>query len=196
MYGHVGITSNYVDRGITQSKKGPSINAGAGYWFGNSGRLGFEGASVAYEDENANVEMRLFSDYKFVFSPQSEFKIRVDWVRYFSDSQRNKVIATLDQTISGYHILASREDNFEGTKTPRNWFGIHRDWAYTQTVQFNTTLGYSMVEDFNSYFDTRVAASYLMNTMTVALVNTYVSSAAQFGGRADVAFFVTLEARF
>lgn len=197
LYGNVGLTTNYVDRGLTQSKKGPSINAGFGYWFGSTGRIGFEGASVGYTDENASVEMRLLTDYKFNFTPATDLKIRLDWVRYFSDSNRNKLIATLDQNIWGYHILASREDNFEGTKNPRNWFALHKDWAFTPSIQFNTTVGYSMPEGYNSYFDTRLAATYLMgSSFNVALVNTYVSSASQFGGRADTAFFLVLEARF
>ncbi|MEZ0392869.1 MAG: TorF family putative porin [Pseudobdellovibrionaceae bacterium] len=196
MYGTVGLTSNYVDRGITQSKKGPSLNAGMGYWFGPQGRIGFEGASVAYQNESTSVEMRLLTDYKFVFTQATDFKIRVDWVRYFSENIRSKLIATLDLNLFTYHVLASREDNFEGTKRPRNWFALHKDWAYTQSVQINGTVGYSMPEGYDSYFDTRIGASYLMTNITVGVFNTYVSKAQQFGGTADTAFLLELQARF
>lgn len=197
LYGGVGLTTNYVYRGLTHSKKSPSMNAALGYAFGNNGRIGFEGASVSYLDENANLEVRLLTDYKFVFTQATDLQFRLDWVRYFPEGIRDKVIVTLDQNLWGYHILASREDNFEGTKNPRNWFGLHKDWAYTQSIQFNTTFGYSMPTGYNSYFDTRVAATYLFsNTFTIALVNTYVSAASQFAGRGDTAFFLTLDAKF
>lgn len=196
MYAEVGLTNNYVDKGLTQSDKNLSINAGTGYWFGNQGRIGLNAASVKYANESATVELAGFGEFKFIFTPNADLRIRNDLYRYFSESTRDKVVVLLDQNFFDYHVLLLREDNFEGTKKPRNWFAFHKDWVFSPSIQFNTTAGYSMVDPFDNYFDTRVGLTYITGNITASLVNTYVSNASQFGDRADSAFLVVLAAKF
>jgi uncharacterized protein (TIGR02001 family) len=195
-YGEVSLSTNYIDKGITQSNKTISVGAGYGYQFGNTGRIGVAAASVNYVGESANVELSPFGEFKFVFTPNADLRIRNDLVRYFAEGVRNKVKVLLDQNFFDYHVMLFREDNFEGTKNPRNWFAFHKDWVYSPSVQFPTTVGYSMVEDFNNYFDTRVGVTYLTGNLTVSFVNTYVSSSSQFGGRADTSYALIIAAKF
>jgi len=196
MYGAVSLQNNYVEKGITQSNKTISVGAESGYWFGSQGRIGIHANSVSYLGESATVELAGFGEYKFVFTPNADLRIRNDLVRYFAEGVRNKVVVLIDQNFFTYHVLLSREDNFEGTKKPRNWFAFHKDWIFSPSVQLNTTVGYSMVEDFDNYFDTRAGITYLTGNITASFVNTYVSAASQFAGRADTAFFVVLTAKF
>lgn len=196
MYGEVSLQSNYVDRGLSQSNKTISVGAEAGYWFGGQGRIGMHANSVSYVNETATVELAGFGEYKFIFTQNADLRIRNDLIRYFSQDTRNKILVLLDQNFFDYHVLVSREDNFEGTKKPRNWFAFHKDWIYSPSIQFNTTVGYSMVEDFDNYFDTRVGLTYLTGNITASLVNTYVSNSSQFGDEAETAFFVILAAKF
>jgi uncharacterized protein (TIGR02001 family) len=196
MYGEVGLSSNYVDKGLTQSNKSISVEAGAGYWFGGQGRIGTYANSVNYTGESANVQLAAFGEYKFIFTPNADLRIRNDLVRYFAEGIRNKVAVLLDQNFFTYHVLLFREDNFEGTKTPRNWFAFNKDWTYSPSVQINATVGYSMVQNYNNYFDTRVGATYLTGNLAVSVFNTYVSAASQFGGRADMAYFLVVAAKF
>jgi len=196
MYGVASLQSNYVEKGITQSNKTISVGAEAGYWFGGQGRIGVHANSVSYLGESATVELAGFGEYKFIFTPNADLRIRNDLVRYFAEGIRNKVVVLIDQNFFTYHVLLSREDNFEGTKRPRNWFAFHKDWIFSPSVQLNTTVGYSMVEDFDNYFDTRAGITYLTGNITASFVNTYVSAASQFAGRADTAFFVVLAAKF
>lgn len=196
MYGEAGVTTNYVDRGLTQSEKAPSVRAGLGYWFGTQGRIGFEAHSVNYADENSQVELRAIGEFKFSFSATSDLRIRNDLIRYFADERRNRVQITLDQNFSGYHILASREDNFEGTDRLRDWFALHRDWPLGSSYQFNTTIGYSVPVGYEAYFDTRLGVSYLTDNLTISLFNTWVSKPDQFSERGDTTFLLTILARF
>lgn len=196
MYGEIGLTTNYVDRGITQSNKGPSLNAGLGYHFGGQGKIGLEAASVNYPNESANVEMRVFGEYKFVFSQNADLRLRDDLVRYFSEDTRSKMLVSLDQNIMGYHILVSREDNFEGTKKPRNWFALHKDWPFGTSYQLTGTVGYSMVENYDAFFDALAGVNYLVSNMTFGLSTTYVSSSSQFQGMADQFFIFSFNAHF
>lgn len=197
MVGEISVMSNQIDKGLSQSKKGPAVDAGFAYLFANQGKIGLNAASVAFENENANVRLGLYGEYKFIFSPTADLKIRNDWVRYFSQGQRNKTIISLDQNFSGWHIIALREDNFEGTKEARNWFGLHTDWPMGGFA-LNTTVGYSQVaQPYQNYFDTRVGLTYTTSNLAITLGNTYVSKASQFsGGIADTAFFLILSVNF
>lgn len=196
MYGEIMVMSNYVDRGITQSNKGPSIGAELGYLFGPQAKIGFEAASVNYPGESANVEMRLLGEYKFLFNANSDLRIRNDFFRYFSESQRNKVMVTLDQNFFTYHILYAYEDNFEGTKSPRSWFAFHHEFAYSPTFVIPVTAGYSMVSGYSNYFDTRAGFAYITPSLEAGVYHTYVSAASEFGGQADMAFLLEVVAKF
>ncbi len=194
--GQVGLTSNYIDRGITQSANGVSMNTSLYYRFGDLGKLGLGAASVKYRNESATVETRLFGEFKFIFTPNSDLLIRNDLLRYFSEDRRNKVSFTLDQNFFSYHILFSREDNFEGTSNKRNWFAFQKEWNLWADFPIDSHLGYSMVEGYDSYFDLMAAIQYKITDFKVALGISYVSSSTQFNGAADPSGFFKLNAEF
>jgi len=197
-YGDISVMSNKVEKGITQSNKNPSVEAGFGYLFGTQGKIGFDAGSVSFPDENANVALAIFGEYKFIFSPTSDLKVRNDLIRYYSEGLRNNTIISLDQNFSGYHILLSRDDNFEGTKTHRSWYAFHKDWPWTATYLINTTIGYSTLEldDYANYFDTLVGITYQTGNLAIALNNTWTSKASQFNGEADLFFALVVTAKF
>ena len=196
MYGEIALTNNYVDKGITQSDKAASVYAGAGYWFGNSGRIAFAANSVKYQSEEANVEARLLGEFKFNFSALTNLKIRNDFVRYFPADKRNRIEMSLDLDVGGYHIIILRDDNFEGTKNPRTWYAFHKNWLMGTSTSVDTTGGYSIIPGYSSFFDTRLGLNYLSGNMTYSVANTYVSAASQFNGRADMMFFAIVAAKF
>lgn len=196
LVGDISIKSNDVDRGITQSNKSPSVGAGFGYMFGKEGKIALDSASVAFPSEGANVRLGFFGEYKFIFSPTADLKVRNDWVRYFSENKRNKTVITLDQNFSGWHILASREDNFEGTKEARNWFGLHRDIPMGSLI-LDATVGYSQVASpYQNYFDTKVGITYPSTNLSLSLFHSWVSNSGQFNGQADMAFYLALVVNF
>lgn len=196
MYGEVGLASNYVDKGITQSNKNLSFTAGLGYWFGAQGRIGVDATSVKYINDDATMEIRLLGEYKFLFTPNSSLKIRNDFYRYSPSGQRDKILVSLDQDLFTYHVLYSYEDNFEGTRSPRSWFAFNHDFPFMSVYQLNATLGYSMINNYTSYFDTRLGISYTTSNFSVGIFNTYVSAADQFNGAADMAFLLAFNAKF
>lgn len=196
MYGEIGLVSNYVDKGLTQSNKNQSVTAGLGYWFGGQGRIGLEVSNVKYLTDETNMEFRLLGEYKFVFTQNSDLKIRNDFYRNSPSSLRDKTLVTLDQNFFTYHVLYSYEDNFEGTKQTRSWFAFGHDFPFASTYLLNATVGYSMVSGFTSYFDTRIGISYATSNVSFGLFNTYVSSADQFSEAAETAFLLAFLAKF
>lgn len=196
MNGQIGITTNYVDRGLTQSNKQPSIAAAFDYRFGGGGRLGFEAANVEYPEESARIEMRGFGEYTFVFTSNADLRIRNDWVQYMNGGQRNKTVVLLDQNFFSYHVLFSREDNFEGTKNSRNWFAFQRDWPFWRGTILGTTVGYSMVEGYDSFLDALLKVKYPLGSFNLSLALTYVTNSSQFNGQADPSVYVAVDTKF
>lgn len=197
MYGEITLMSNYVEKGLTQSDKNPSLGAELGYGFGGQGRMGVVAYSVKYPLEDVSVSMRIYGEYKFIFTPTAALKVRNDLVRYFAGDSRNNILIKLDQSFGEYHILYEYEDNFEGTNTNRNWFGFRKDWPFATIYQFNVTAGYSMVElPLNNFFDTKIGVSYTTPTFSAGIFNTYTSQAAQFGGQGDMFFLLEVVAKF
>lgn len=198
MYGDISIVSDYVEKGLTQSDHQPALHAGMGYWFGPQGRIGFWASNVKYDSDDATVRMQGFAEYKFVFTPNSDLKIRNDFIRYFGSGQRDNILLSLDQNFFGYHVLFERDDNFEGTKTDRNWFGFQKDWPMWGVYQLNVIAGYSMVEvdGLNNFFDTRVGLSYNTSNINLGIFHTYNSQESQFGDQGKMAFLLSFIAKF
>jgi hypothetical protein len=196
MYGEIALTNNYVDRGLTQSDKAASVYAGAGYWFGNNGRIAFGANSVNYAAEDANVEIRLLGEFKFNFSALTSLKIRNDFVRYFPADKRNRIEMSLDLDVGGNHLIVLRDDNFDGTGRVRTWYAFHRNWVMGTSTSVDTTAGYSTIPTYSSFFDTRLGLNYVSSNMTYTVAKTYVSAASQFNGRAEMMFFAIIAAKF
>lgn len=198
LYGEIQIMSNYVEKGLTQSDASPSMGADLGYGFGGYGRIGVKANSVKYENEDVSIAMSLYGEYRFIFSQNTNLTLRNDLVRYFSTNTRDNIVISLDQNIFDYHFLFEYEDNFEGTKTNRNWFGFHKDWLLSPSYQFNLTVGYSMLEidGFNNYFDTKAGVSFINSNLTAGVFHTYNSQQSQFGEQGKMFFLVEVTARF
>lgn len=198
MYGEITLMSNYVEKGLTQSDKNPSLGAELGYGFGAQGKIGFVAYSVKYPAEDTSVSMQAYGEYKFIFTPATDLKIRNDLVRYFSEDTRNNILIKLDQNFFGYHVLFEYEDNFEGTKSNRNWFGFHKEWPFYSIYQIDFTGGYSMLDlpGYNNYFDTKTGISYVKPNFSVGIFHTFTSQASQFHGQGDMFFLLELVANF
>jgi uncharacterized protein (TIGR02001 family) len=195
MMGEINIMSNYVDKGITQSNKSACVLTNIRYEIGQ-GKIGVQAANVQYENEETNLKAGIFGEYKFVFTANTDLRIRNDLVRYFSDSNRSKIQVLLDQNLFSYHVLLMREDNFEGTKKTRNWYGFGKDWLLSGSFILNTTVGYSMVDSFDNFFDVYLGVTYKGQKISPTLATTYVSNSSQFNGAADLATFLVLNIQF
>jgi hypothetical protein len=196
MYGEIAITNNYIDKGITQSDKGASIYAGAGYWFGGNGRIAFQANSVKFPSEDANVETRFLAEFKFNFTQLTNLRLRNDFVRYFPVASRDSIEMSLDLDVGGMHFIVLRDDNFENTKLARTWYAFSKNWPLNVNWSADTAVGYSIIPGYSSFFDTRLAANYLKGNMTYSLGGTWVSSASQFNGQADLMAFLNIAAKF
>jgi uncharacterized protein (TIGR02001 family) len=199
IYGDITITSDYNEKGLTQTDHNPAVIAGFGYWFGQAGRIGVQAGNVKYQDFDSTVRGDLFAEYKFFFSQNADLKVKTSYSYYSPSAGRNNLLTGLDLNLFTYHFLYEHDDNFEGTKTRRDWLAFHKDFALGTSFQFNLTVGYSMVQSstLQNFYDTRDGVSYLSGNFYAGLFNCYNSKSSQFPhGEGDMAFIVEAGVRF
>jgi uncharacterized protein (TIGR02001 family) len=199
LYGEAAVVSNYVDKGVTQSDKGPALQAGFGYQMGTQARLGLWGSNVKYPSGGENLNLRFYFDVKMDFTSNTNAVFRYDLNRYFQADQHNGAIVGLDFAAFGYHAIFEMNDNWEGLRAGGStWFGFKKEYLWTRGLVFTPQLGYTQtsVTGYTSYFDTRLGVGYRFADVTYELVHTYNSSSSQFAGRGDMAFLLAVNARF
>jgi uncharacterized protein (TIGR02001 family) len=193
LYGDIKLTTDYVEKGLTQTDKNPSVIAGFGYWFGPQGRIGVQASNVEYEAFDSTMRADVFGEYKFLFTPNADLKLKTSYSQYSPAAGRNNLLTGLDQNLSTYHFLFEHDDNFEGTKTRRDWVAFHKDWNLDTSYLFSVTVGYSMLQKtgLKNYIDTRIGASYASTNFFAGIYHCYNSKASQFtDGQGDMAFLI------
>jgi uncharacterized protein (TIGR02001 family) len=199
VYGDIALTSNYVEKGLTQTDKNPAVLAGFGYWFGNQGRIGVQASNVKYQNFDSTVRADVFGEYKFIFTANADLKLKTSYSQYSPAAGRNNLLTGLDQNFFSYHFLLEHDDNFEGTKSRRDWLAFHKDWNLAAPYMVSVTVGYSMLQQagLKNYFDTRVGISYVGSKFFAGLFHCYNSQASQFpNGQGDMAFLIELGVHF
>lgn len=198
LFGEVTLTTNYVDKGITQTEKDPAIQTGLGYGFGKTAKLGFWASNVRYPDESAHLNLKFFGAYKFIFNSNWDLSFRYDLSKYYKSASRNGSIVSLDFNIYTYHVMVEKNDNWEGTLSESTWYGLGKDFNISGNWVLETKLGNSMVtaSGYSSYFDVRTGIDYKLSDFVAAVVATYASNSSQFNGRADFFYFFEIKAKF
>lgn len=196
LYGEAGLTTNWIENGVSQTDKGFALQSGLGYKW-TQFRTGLWGSNVKFPGSDDTLNLRLYLMYKFVFTNNADLNVRYDFNKYFSAGDRNGSLIGLDLNIFKYHVLLDQNSNFEGGGQSRRW-GFMKDYQIPWNLNLNVNAGYNMVSDagFTNYFDVKTQATYRYADITYALGNSFNSGSSQFGGRGDIAFFLSLGAQF
>lgn len=199
VYGDIKLTSDYVEKGLTQTDKNPAVIAGFGYWFGSQGRIGVQASNVKYQTFDSTMRADVFGEYKFMFTQNADLKLKTVYSQYSPAAGRNNLMTGLDQNLFTYHFLFEHDDNFEGSKTRRDWFAFHKDWDLGPGYFLSVTIGYSMLQEtgLKNYFDTRIGAGLTSGNFFAGVYHCYNSQSSQFqNGQGDMAFLVEAGVKF
>lgn len=192
MSGDATLMTNYVQRGLTHSKKDPALLAAYRFNFGSQFRMGLSGSNVAYNDRDNHFNLKFLSDIKVVFSPNANLKINYTMDRYYKSSDRNGDILGLTLDTFGIRTHFQKFSNWEGTGAGGNWvaFSIEReafsDWILELSAGFTQT----KTSTFGDYFDASGTLKYKVDQLTWSAGLTGTSD--QVGGRGG--FFLVLAA--
>lgn len=196
LYGEAGLTTNWLEHGVSQSDKGYALQAGLGYRWSQF-KLGMWGSGVKLPYSDDNLNLRIYMTYKFYFTKNADMLIRYDFNRYFGAGKANGTITSLDLNIFQYHILYEKNSNWEADDNLTR-YGFMKDWGLPYNLTLTVNAGYNSIssDNYSSYFDIKTLVNYKYADILYSLGNSFNSNSGQFNGRGDLAFFLQLMALF
>lgn len=190
MNGTVALLSNFVEHGLTQTNKDPTLQGAFGFNFGPQFRMGVWGSNVNYESTE-HFLLKINAELKVQLSSESDFKLGYNSNRYFKSDLRNGSTTYLQLSVHGFRIRHETTGNWEGTDQKAKYYSFGKAFELSQSWIWDNEVGYTMVTDvidIVNFFDARTSFQYTssMNNITYQLTATGTSEARQFYGRGDV----------
>lgn len=197
IYGESLISTNYVERGLTQSESSPVVQATAGYQW-TQGRIGAWASNVSFRDSRDSFLLRPFAMYLIPLSENATLTARVDYAKYLSDGNRDGFWWNLDINMFTYHVKYDKVENWEATGSASGRFAFAKEFAVAGFWSVGLDIGYSTVEseDYENYFDARANLIYTWENFRAEIVGTYASNKANFGGRSGPFAFALAKVAF
>ncbi len=184
---NVGLTSDYVFRGISQNDNEPAIQGGFDYDFGNGFSMGTWASNVdGVAFAGSTMELDLYAGYTWEFD--GGLSVGLGYLRYqypgttVSANNTNEFSVSLGYEVSGVGLSASvaySEDFFGFGKEYYTSIGI--DAPITEDLSLSVALGFTTDDDTSvagkggdSYSDTSIGLSYSVGGFDLGL--TYTST--------------------
>ncbi len=198
MSGDVALLSNYIDHGLTQTNKDPSLQAGFSFNFGPQFRMGLWGSNVNFQSTE-HFLLKLNAELKIQISPTTDFKLAYNDNRYFKTDTRNGNTAQALITSHGYRIQYEGISNWEGTDTSATNYSFSKAFDVNGNWKWDNQVGYTMLssDTYSNYFDIRTSFLYKGSSNIIYQISlSGTSSPSQFGGRGDVFPYVGASTSF
>lgn len=195
--GEVSILSDYLDKGITQTDHKFAVQGLLGYQWINF-KTGIWGTNVALASASENTNVRIFLSYKFVWTQNSDLTMRYDYSKYFSSGVHDGNIYTFDFNFMSYHVLVESSDNYEDTGSTGTYFGFYKDWPLPNSLSWDLAGGFSTLKaaGYNGFLYAKAGIAYKYKEIAYSLNASFNSAPSQFSGRADLAIWLGIQAKF
>jgi uncharacterized protein (TIGR02001 family) len=201
MTGDVSLLSNYVEHGLTQTAKDPSLQAAFGFNFGPQFKLGLWGSNVNF-DSTEHFLLKLNAELKIQISTTTDFKVGFNNNRYFKTVSRDGSTTYVLVTSHGYRIRYENDSNWEGTESSATHYSFGKAYDLSPTWKWDNEAGYNMISDvdtMSNYFDLRTGFLYrgIGSNVIYQMTATGTSAASQFtNGQGDVSIHVGASTSF
>lgn len=192
MTGDVALLSNYVEHGLTQTNKDPSLQAAFGFNFGPQFKMGLWGSNVNYASSE-HFLLKLNAELKVQLTTNTDFKLGYFNNRFFKSDLRNGSTAYLVVTSFGYRIRFESQSNWEGTSSGATYYSFGKTFDINTNWKWDNEVGYTMISDvpsMSNYFDLKTSALYRSSPSSSVVYNitaTATSAPSQFAnGQGDI----------
>jgi len=187
MTGDVVLLSNFVEHGLTQTNKDPSLQGAFSFNFGPQFRMGLWGSNVNYQSSE-HFLLKLNAELKIVFSPTTDAKLGYYDNRFFKTDTRDGNTMYLTVNAYGYRVRFESISNWEGTGNAATHYAVGKAFDLNPNWKWDNEVGYSILgsDTYSNYFDLRTSAIYKGGSNILYQISlTGTSSPSQFGGRGD-----------
>jgi len=189
MNGDVALLTNYVEHGLTQTDKDPSLQAAFGFNFGPQFKLGLWGSNVNF-DSTEHFLLKINAELKVLISTTTDFKLGYYQNQYFKTDTRNGNTTYLVITSHGYRVRYEANSNWEGSDASSNYYSFGKVFELSQNWKWDNEIGYTMINDvpnMENYFDLRTSFLYKGGSNIIyQITGTATSAPSQFNGKGDV----------
>ncbi len=195
MSGDVSLLTNYVEHGLTQTDKDPSLQGAFSFNFGPQFKLGVWGSNVNF-DSTEHFLLKINAELRIQISSKTDFKVGYLKNQYFKTDSRDGSTTYLVVTSHGYRVRYEQTSNWEGSDESATYYSFGKMFDLDQNWKWDNEVGYTMISDvpnIENYFDVRTAFLYKGGSnITYQIAATTTSATSQFNGQGD--FFVLLGA--
>ncbi len=199
MNGEVSLLSNYVEHGLTQTDKDPSLQGAFGFNFGPQFKMGIWGSNVNF-DSTEHFLLKINAELKVQISTTTDFKLGYFSNQYFKTENRNGNTTYLVITSHGYRIRYEQNSNWEGTDERSTYYSFGKTFDLNQNWKWDNEVGYTMISDVPSienFFDLRTSFLYKGGSNIIYQISaTGTSSPSQFHGQGDAFGYVGASTSF
>lgn len=193
--GDVGLTSHYVEHGISQTDKSPALQGSFWFNFGPQFRLGLWGSNTNYPSGNDHFNLRYNAEIIVPFSTNSHLDIKFGRSTYYSDGTRNGDLSAAHLQIGEYKVAFDQTSNWEGTKNSSKRYSFGKVFSISGSWKWTTEIGYNTpsVSTMKAYFDGRTGIGSKFGVIFLEGSITGTSASSDLNGAGDV--FAILSAR-
>ncbi len=196
--GQLGVVSNYIEHGVSQSDSDPSLQAQLIYSLNSNFSLNVFGASVSYPSNDEHITIRPSLKFFTILSAGYSLALEYQLKNYYGSSARNSNLlsATLGTPVLVFTI--ENDSKFEGASSGVTSFGARRRLAFADGVGIPMQLSYNQVkvDGLKSYFDAQAGVDYVQARWSVGLLYSLNSETNQFGDRSKNVVYAFLKGIF
>jgi uncharacterized protein (TIGR02001 family) len=200
MNGDVALLTNFVEHGLTQTNKDPSLQGAFGFNFGPQFKLGLWGSNVSYQSTE-HFLLKINAELKVQTTATTDFKLGYFDNHYFKSDTRNGNTAYVLITSHGYRIRYESNSNWEGSEASAAYYSFGKAFDINPNWKWDNEIGYTMINDvptMENYFDLRTSFVYKGgNNILYQITATTTSASSQFtNGQGDTAILLGASASF
>ena len=199
MTGGAVLSTNFIERGLTQTEGDPNLQGEFWFNFGPQFRLGLWGSNVRYEEASTtHFWLKMNADVKVDFSGTSNMIIKYSNNKFFKSNNRDGNTLGVHFNFDNYRILYETESNWEGSEDSATYFAVGNRRPIFGDYVWNNQLGYTMpkVSGVTSYFDIRSGIGKNFRNIFVEGTATYANATGAIKDRAELAVLLSAAVRY
>ena len=193
------LSSNFVDKGLTQTAGDPGLQTDFWFNFGSQFRMGLWGANVRYESTpTTHFWMKANADVKVDFSPTAKMNILYSENKFFKNNRRSGNLVGLHLDMWGWKIIYDMESNWQGTGEKSTYAGAGKDSVIWGDYIWTNQGGYTMpkADGVSSFLDFKTGLGTKAKDFVCMGAVSYSTATGAFKKQGELAFILSATVGF
>ena len=172
---NLGLTSDYVFRGISQTDRKPAVQGGLDYSFGDSGfYVGTWGSNVDYGDGTPDIEIDYYVGWNADVTEDLNLDLQLVRYAYYGESDDfgtidyNELIGALTWS-EMLTFSAAYTNDYANSGLSATYVNLTGEWEVADSFTFSAGVGRSDFEDSDGYTDWMLGVSRQFGPVNAAL---------------------------